>query len=144
MSSFLASRTDMHQHAKVLSGIVRNPCFTFVSLPFDSAAPENRTKSTTSAILVITTRQSGVANSMPPRYALLVLETDPILIEPHSGRIDAEAGPAWAEALATGFDMSLVKISLGKTPWERLLEHDAALDFAAALQGASITRHAKP
>ena len=32
--------------------------------------------------------------------------------------------------------MSLVELSLQKPPWDRLLEHDAALDFAGTLQEA--------
>ena len=54
-----------------------------------------------------------------------------------------DPGPAWSEALAEGFDMSLVELSLRKAPWERLLEHDAALDFAAALQEGAMDAHAK-
>ena len=45
-----------------------------------------------------------------------------------------EPGPAWRVACEEGFDMSLVALSLSKTPWERLLEHDEALQFAALLR----------
>jgi hypothetical protein len=46
------------------------------------------------------------------------------------------AGPAWRAAVAEGLDMSLVELSLDKTPWQRLLEHDEALEFAAKLREA--------
>jgi len=46
------------------------------------------------------------------------------------------AGEAWQAACAEGMDMSLVELSLSKTPWERLLEHDDALQFAAQLRRA--------
>ena len=45
-------------------------------------------------------------------------------------------GPAWRASSAAGFDMSLVELSLAKTPWERLLEHDEALEFADELRTA--------
>ena len=45
-------------------------------------------------------------------------------------------GPAWRAAIAEGFDMSLVELSLQKTPWERMLEHDEALEFADQLKAA--------
>ena len=57
---------------------------------------------------------------------------------------ETDAGPAWAEALAAGFEMSLVKLSLQKSPADRFLEHDAALDFATALQEAVRAARAKP
>jgi hypothetical protein len=46
----------------------------------------------------------------------------------------AQQGEAWRAACAQGMDMSLVELSLQKTPWERLLEHDDALQFAAKLR----------
>jgi hypothetical protein len=53
-------------------------------------------------------------------------------------------GRAWAAAVASGFDMSLVELSLEKTPWERLREHDDAQTFAARLRIASTQAHVKP
>jgi hypothetical protein len=44
--------------------------------------------------------------------------------------------PAWQAALAEGLDMSLVELSLEKTAWERLVEHDEALEFAEKLRKA--------
>ena len=49
-------------------------------------------------------------------------------------------GPAWQEAIAAGLDTSLVELSLKKTPWERLLEHDEALEFADALKAGAKLR----
>ena len=60
-----------------------------------------------------------------------------------SGRAPSRQGPAWAAAVASGFDMSLVESSLGKPPWDRLLEHDDAQAFAARLQAAAGRPHAK-
>jgi hypothetical protein len=48
----------------------------------------------------------------------------------------AKEGLAWRAAVAAGLDMSLVELSLQKTPWERLLEHDEALEFADRLRDA--------
>ena len=45
-------------------------------------------------------------------------------------------GPAWKEAEAAGFDMSLVEENLRMTPWERLLDHGRALRNAEMLQAA--------
>jgi len=44
-----------------------------------------------------------------------------------------DAGPAWRAACEYGFDMSLVEDALGKTPEERLEEHQRALDMVLAL-----------
>jgi hypothetical protein len=52
-------------------------------------------------------------------------------------------GRAWREAADSGLDMSLIELSLEKTPWQRLLEHDAALRFANELRDASRTLHAR-
>lgn len=53
-------------------------------------------------------------------------------------------GPAWRTAVTEGLDMSLVELSLEKTPWERLLEHDEALEFADQLRkvGANLYEQA--
>ena len=58
-------------------------------------------------------------------------------------RAPMELGPAWRAACAEGFDMSLIELSLSKTPWERLLEHDDALQFAARLREAGALLHGK-
>ena len=52
-------------------------------------------------------------------------------------------GPAWREAIDSGLDMSLIELSLEKTPWERLLEHDAALQFAEELREAGRTLYVR-
>lgn len=52
----------------------------------------------------------------------------------------APPGPAWREAEAYGFDMSLVEISLGKTPADRVREHDDAISFAGHLAAATRLR----
>lgn len=50
-------------------------------------------------------------------------------------------GPEWRAAVAMGIDMSLVELNLQKTPWERMLAHDEALEFAQELRkaGAKLT-----
>jgi len=45
-------------------------------------------------------------------------------------------GPEWRAAMAMGIDMSLVELNLQKTPWERMLAHDEALEFAQELRKA--------
>ena len=40
------------------------------------------------------------------------------------------AGPAWRAACDYGFDMSLVEDALGKTPEQRLEEHQRAMNLA--------------
>jgi hypothetical protein len=45
-------------------------------------------------------------------------------------------GPAWKEAEAAGFDMSLVEENLRMTPWERMVQHDRALRTAIMLREA--------
>jgi hypothetical protein len=47
-----------------------------------------------------------------------------------------DAGPAWREAMREGVDMSLVERNLGKGAWERLVQHDQALELAQSLQRA--------
>ena len=53
----------------------------------------------------------------------------------------APEGPAWRAAAALGLDMSLVELSLRKTPWQRLLDHDEALEFAEQLRKAGAKLH---
>jgi hypothetical protein len=45
-----------------------------------------------------------------------------------------EAGPAWRKAVTEGVDMSLVERSLGRSPWQRLLDHDQALALMELLR----------
>jgi len=52
-----------------------------------------------------------------------------------------EAGPAWRQAIAEGVDMSLIEHNLSMNPWERLGEHDEALQFAHMLQQAAADQH---
>jgi hypothetical protein len=48
----------------------------------------------------------------------------------------ADAGPAWLEAMRQGVDMSLAEGNLRKGEWERLVQHDQALELAQTLQAA--------
>ncbi len=50
-------------------------------------------------------------------------------------------GVEWSAAVAAGFDMSLIELSLAKSPWERLVEHDEALEFADELSTAGKKLH---
>ena len=43
-----------------------------------------------------------------------------------------------------GVDISLLKISLAITPWERMRANDDALNFAESLREAMVKRNAKP
>ncbi len=45
---------------------------------------------------------------------------------------------AWDRAEAAGVDMSLIEHSLGLSVWERLVEHQHALELAETLQKAKI------
>lgn len=55
---------------------------------------------------------------------------------------DASHGiSAWDAAVAAGLDMSLVEVSLRKTPWERMRDHDAALRLAELLGEAKFRGH---
>ena len=40
-------------------------------------------------------------------------------------------------------DLNLLKLSLAKTPWERMLANDDALNFAESLRTAMAKRNAK-
>jgi hypothetical protein len=44
---------------------------------------------------------------------------------------------------AEDFDLSLLKDSLAKTPWERMQANDDALNFGDSLRAAMQKRHAK-
>lgn len=52
-----------------------------------------------------------------------------------------DAGPAWRAALNERMDLSLIELSLAKTPWERWLDHDDALGFAQHLREAMKRQH---
>lgn len=43
---------------------------------------------------------------------------------------------AWEAARAQGIDMSLIELNLEMTPWERLLKHEQAIQFAEELRNA--------
>jgi len=45
---------------------------------------------------------------------------------------------------AEDFDLSLLKDSLAKTPWERMQANDDALNFGQSLRTAMLKRHAEP
>ena len=45
-------------------------------------------------------------------------------------------GPAWREAEAAGFDMSLLVSSASMSVWERICEHRAAINLATTLRQA--------
>lgn len=47
-----------------------------------------------------------------------------------------DAGPAWREAYAYGFDMSLIEDAFQKTPEERLDEHQQKLNFILEIEAA--------
>ena len=47
-----------------------------------------------------------------------------------------DAGPAWREAVAAGFDMSLVEHALTLTPEQRLAEPQQVIDFLLSVQEA--------
>ncbi len=51
-------------------------------------------------------------------------------------------GPAWREAEAAGFDMSLLVSSARMSVWERICEHRAANNFATKLREAYLKSHA--
>jgi hypothetical protein len=52
-----------------------------------------------------------------------------------------DAGPAWRAAAAEGVDLSLIELSLAKSPWERWVEHDDALSFALQLRDGVRQHH---
>jgi hypothetical protein len=51
-------------------------------------------------------------------------------------------GPAWREATAAGFDMSLLICSARMSVWERICEHRAAINLATKLRDAYVKSHA--
>ncbi len=54
-----------------------------------------------------------------------------------------EPPPAYFKTADNEIDLSLLKDSLAKTPWERMLANDDALNFAESLRGAMQERNAK-
>ena len=52
-----------------------------------------------------------------------------------------ETSPVYGEG---DIDLSLLKDSLSKTPWQRMLSNDDALNFADSLQAAVKKRNANP
>ena len=55
-----------------------------------------------------------------------------------------EASPAYLAVADSDIDLSLLKDSLAKTPWERMRANDDALNFAESLRAAMEKRNAKP
>ena len=51
---------------------------------------------------------------------------------------------AWESAAAMGIDMSLIELSLSRTPAERFREHNRALRLAWELREAMKRRNAAP
>jgi hypothetical protein len=54
-----------------------------------------------------------------------------------------ETSPAYGVATDGDIDLSLLKDSLAKTPWERMQANDDALNFAESLRAAMEKRNAK-
>ena len=61
----------------------------------------------------------------------------------HEENVLKEASPAYRTE-AGDIDLSLLKDSLSKTPWERMQANDDALNFAESLRAAMKKRNAKP
>jgi len=59
----------------------------------------------------------------------------------HPSKTAPTRGSAWKAAEASGVDMSLLEHSLRLTVWERLVEHQHALEMMQQLQNAKIRRH---
>ena len=54
-----------------------------------------------------------------------------------------EVAPAYQTAADEEIDLSLLADSLSKTPWERMLANDDALNFADSLRAAMEKHNAK-
>jgi hypothetical protein len=54
-----------------------------------------------------------------------------------------ETSPVYGVATDGDIDLSLLKDSLAKTPWERMQANDDALNFAGSLRAAMEKRNAK-
>jgi hypothetical protein len=61
-----------------------------------------------------------------------------------TGMVLKEAAPAYGVSTDGDIDLSLLRDSLAKTPWERMQANDDALNFAESLRSAMKKRHAKP
>ena len=55
-----------------------------------------------------------------------------------------EAPPNYAGVVEGDIDLSLLRDSLAKTPWERMQANDDALNFGETLRAAMKKRNAKP
>ncbi len=54
-----------------------------------------------------------------------------------------EAAPTYGLAADDDIDLSLLRDSLAKTPWERMQANDDALNYAESLRAAMQKRNAK-
>ena len=63
-------------------------------------------------------------------------------IEP--GEPSYQPGEAWLAAEAAGVDMALLEHKLRLTVWERMVEHQRALDLVEMLQNAKIKPDSYP
>jgi hypothetical protein len=54
-----------------------------------------------------------------------------------------EASVAYQTAVDGDVDLSLLRLNLAKTPWERMQANDDALNFAESLRAAVEKRNAK-
>jgi hypothetical protein len=61
-----------------------------------------------------------------------------------AGMILKEAPSTYRVSADGDIDLSLLRYSLAKTPWERMQANDDALNFADSLRTAMEKRHAKP
>ena len=61
-----------------------------------------------------------------------------------AGMVLKEASPACRVSADSDIDLSLLRDSLAKTPWERMQANDDALNFAELLRTAMEKHHAKP
>ncbi|MGA2179319.1 MAG: hypothetical protein ABSH15_07035 [Verrucomicrobiota bacterium] len=60
-----------------------------------------------------------------------------------AGMVLKEASPVYGVSVDGDIDLSLLRDSLAKTPWERMQANDDALNFAGSLRTAMEKRHAK-
>jgi hypothetical protein len=60
-----------------------------------------------------------------------------------TGMVLKEASPAYSVSADDDIDLSLLRDSLAKTPWERMQANDDALNFAESLRAAMKKLHAK-
>ncbi|MBA4147792.1 MAG: hypothetical protein H0X66_06720 [Verrucomicrobia bacterium] len=63
--------------------------------------------------------------------------------EKTSKEVSFSIGSGESKAEFSGIDMSLLEDSLSKTPWERMLANDDALNFAESLRSAMLQHNAK-